>query len=270
MDGPPDRNVVKLIRDLQRRKARERRGLLIAEGRRLVEDALGSGARVIAVLAADAVASDPEVERLLGAAAARKATTEVVPRKDFDALADTDTPSGVLAVIEWEPLRLDQLPSSDLRLPVALVIDGVQDPGNVGTMIRTAHALGAWCTIALDGTADVRNPKVVRAAMGSTFRHPIAEASWDAFATWADQGDIGILVADATGASPHDLAPALPHSGTTARPYALVVGSEGHGVRAAWSGLEHRRIAIPMPGGAESLNAAVAAGILLHELLRGR
>ena len=249
------------MRDLQRRKARERRGLLIAEGRRLVEDALGSGARLIAVLAADTAARELEVERLLGAAAARQAATEVVPRKDFDDLADTETPSGVLAVVEWEPLALERLPAPPAG-GVALVIDGVQDPGNVGTMIRTAHALGAWCTIALDGTADVRNPKVVRAAMGSTFRHPVAEASWDAFATWADRQDIAILVSAADG-TPAGASHLTPHTS------ALVVGSEGHGVRAAWSGLEHRRIAIPMPGGAESLNAAVAAGILLHELLRG-
>jgi RNA methyltransferase, TrmH family len=262
MDGPPDRNVVKLIRDLQRRKARERRGRLIAEGRRLVEDALGSGARVIAVLASDSAAADPDVERLLGAAAARQATTEVVPRKEFDALADTETPSGVLAVVEWEPLSLDTLPAAPAQ-GVALVIDGVQDPGNVGTMIRTAHALGAWCTIALDGTADVRNPKVVRGAMGSTFRHPVAESSWEEFATWASGADIAILVSAADGAT-------VSHAHPAPRPSALVVGSEGRGVRAEWSGLEHRRIAIPMPGGAESLNAAVAAGILLHELLRGR
>ena len=225
-----------------------------------MEDALGSGARVVGVLASDTVAKDPEVERLLAAAAGRQATTEVVPRKEFDALADTETPSGVLAVVEWEPLTLDRLPAPGWDA-VALVIDGVQDPGNVGTMIRTAHALGAWCTIALDGTADVRNPKVVRGAMGSTFRHPVAEAAWDTFATWADAHDVALLVSAADGS---------PHVGTSARPHALVVGSEGRGARAEWSGLEHRRIAIPMPGGAESLNAAVAAGILLHELLRGR
>jgi len=262
MNGHSDRrNVGKLVRDLQRRKARERRGLLLAEGRRLVEDALGAGAKVVALLVAEDAAAAEGAGRLVALATERRADVEIVTRAAFDELADTETPSGMLAVVEWEPLVLDRLPAPPPGA-LALVLDGVQDPGNVGTMIRTAHALGAWCTIALDGTADVRGPKVVRGAMGSHFRHPVAEADWDAFAAWATRDDVAILVAAADGAG----APVPPSPG----PRALVVGSEGHGVRDGWSGLEHRRVAIPMPGSAESLNAAVAAGILLYELLRAR
>lgn len=262
----------KLIRDLQRRKARERRGLVLAEGRRLVEDALGAGAPVVALLVAEDAAEAEGAARLVALATERRADVEYVPRKAFDDLADTETPTGMLAVVEWEPLTLERLPDpgtgarahgrTDAQGAVALVLDAVQDPGNVGTMIRTAHALGAWCTIALDGTADVRGPKVLRGAMGSHFRHPVAEADWDAFQTWAARQDLAVLVAAAEGGPvPVPRPPS---------PVALVVGSEGRGVRDAWSGLEHRRVAIAMRAGAESLNAAVAAGILLHELLRAR
>jgi len=260
-DHPGRRNVGKLVRDLQRRKARERRGFVLAEGRRLVEDALASGAKVVALLASEDAAEADGARRLLALAAERRADVEVVPRAAFDDLADTETPTGMLAVVEWEPLALDRLPPPRPDA-LALVLDGVQDPGNVGTMIRTSHALGAWCTIALDGTADVRGPKVLRGAMGSHFRHPVAEADWDVFAAWAVRQDVAVLLAAADGASVTE--------GRNRGPRALVVGSEGRGVRDGWSGLEHRRVSIPMPGAAESLNAAVAAGILLYELLRVR
>jgi TrmH family RNA methyltransferase len=248
------RDVLKLVRDLQRRKARERRGLIVLEGRRLVEDALAGGARVVGFLHA----ADADASPLAARAASLGAATETVPRRDFDGLADTATPDGVLAVAEWEPLALERLGAPEPGA-VALVLDGVQDPGNVGTMIRTAHALGAWCTIALDGTADVRNPKVVRGAMGSHFRHRVAEAGFDAFVPWARAQGFGVVLAAADGGA------AVPAGKDRA---ALVIGSEGHGVRAAWQDVPHRRVAVPMRGDAESLNAAVAAGILLHELCR--
>ena len=250
------RDVLKLVRDLQRRKARERRSLVVLEGRRLVEDALAGGARIEALL----LAADADAEALGARAQAAGIDMQSIPRRDFDTVADTETPGGVIAVAQWEPLALDKLPAPGPRA-VALVLDAVQDPGNVGTMIRTAHALGAWCTIALDGTADARSPKVLRGAMGSHFRHPVAAASFDEFATFARTRQLDVTLAAAAGAA-----------GTTASdraaPIALVVGSEGHGVREAWKGVPHRRVAIPMRAGAESLNAAVAAGILLFELLR--
>ena len=258
-DAVTPRNVVRLVRDLQRRKARERRDLVVLEGRRLVEDAFGGGARITGLLASDHAAQGASTAPLLERARQAGIPTEVVPRKDFDALADTETPSGVLAVAEWQPLALDQLPKPGPRA-VMLVIDAVQDPGNVGTMIRTAHALGAWCTVALDGSADVRGPKVLRGAMGSHFRHPVVEAPFEAFAKLAASRNMPVFLAAADGAPfpcPHAPFPA-----------AVVVGSEGHGVRDAWSSVATRRIAIRMQPGAESLNAAVAAGILMHELLR--
>ena len=257
-DASNTRNVLKLVRDLQRRKARERRELVILEGQRLVNDALEGGAHLVAALAAD----DAGATELLNRARAAGADVETVPRRDFDTAADTETPSGVIAVAEWTPTPLERLPTPDSR-SVALVLDAVQDPGNVGTMIRTAHALGAWCTIALDGTADVRGPKVLRAAMGSHFRHPIAEASFAEFADFARSSNLEILLA-----APNDgTAPRFPIPDSRL-PACLVIGSEGHGVRDAWLSLPTRTISIPMPGSAESLNAAVAAGILLYELTR--
>jgi len=257
-DAPNSRNVLKLVRDLQRRKARERRELVVLEGTRLVSDALEGGARLVAALAAD----DAGAASLLQRAQQAGADIETVARRDFDTAADTETPSGVLAVAEWSPAPLERLPAPGSR-SVALVLDAVQDPGNVGTMIRTAHALGAWCTIALDGTADVRSPKVLRAAMGSHFRHPVAEATFADFAEWAKSKTLEIFVAAANNDAP----PRFPIADSRF-PACLIIGSEGHGVRDAWTNLATRPISVPMPGNAESLNAAVAAGILLYELAR--
>jgi TrmH family RNA methyltransferase len=259
---PEQRNVGKLIRDLRRRKATARRGAVIAEGRRLVEDVLASGAGVLGVLVADDVVSTGAAE-LVGAAEQRRIAVEVLPRREFDALADTATPSGVLAAVAWAPCPLDALPPPPAPPARAalLVLDGVQDPGNVGTMLRTAHTLGAWATVALDGTADLRNPKVVRGAMGAHFRHPVVETDFGTFLAFAQERGVALCLAVQDGAPLPDVRLAEPR-------VALVVGSEGRGVRAGWSALPVRRVTIPMQPGAESLNAAVAAGILLYELLR--
>jgi len=245
------RNVLKLVRDLRRRKARERRDLVLLEGQRLVDDARQAGAVLEALLVADDVAD--------GAATAGL-PVQVGPRRDFDAVADTETPGGVLAVARWEPRPLATLAPPAPRA-LMLVLDGVQDPGNVGTMIRTAHALGAAATIALEGTADVRSPKVLRAAMGSHFRHAVVETSFDELVAWNEAAGARVLVASA-GGSPVEAV----RAGREA--VLLVVGNEAHGPRAAWVERPHRQVAVPMRGDAESLNAAVAAGILLFELLR--
>jgi TrmH family RNA methyltransferase len=250
-------NLYTVVRDLQRRKARERRGLVVVEGRRLVEDALEGGSRVVGVIVADDVG---ERAALVRAAAGRRGVAlEVAARRDFVALADTDTPSGVLAVVEWGPLTPEELRLEGRA--VVLVLDGVQDPGNVGTMIRTAYALGAAATVALDGTADVRSAKVLRAAMGSPFRHPVVEADWAGFAAWAAREAVEIWAATQNGPRPDA-------AGRPAR-VALVVGNEGAGLRAEVLGAAACRVGVPMRPGAESLNAAVAAGILLDEVTRG-
>jgi TrmH family RNA methyltransferase len=249
-------NLHTLLRDLQRRKAREKRGLVVAEGRRLVLDALESGAKVTALLLAE---DAPNLDAVLEAAARRGVKVERAPRRVFAELADTDTPSGVLAVAEWRPLPLAELrvePRATL-----LVLDAVQDPGNVGGMIRTAYALGAAATVALDGTADPGAHKVLRAAMGAAFRHPVVEAHWADFAAFTERNGVAIWAACQGGE-----APAAP------RPerLALVVGNEGAGLRPEVLAAAAKRVGVPMQPGAESLNAATAAAILLYEVTRGR
>ncbi|PYO38930.1 MAG: RNA methyltransferase [Gemmatimonadetes bacterium] len=266
--GPRERaipgNLQSAVRDLQRRKARGRRRLALIEGIRLVEEALGAGLPFRGALIS------PELDRTtrgasLRADLARRAVPiEGIPARTFATLAATDTPQGVLAIVEPRDWTLADIPVGRGR--ALLVLDGVQDPGNVGTLIRTAHALGAGGTVALRGTADVLNPKALRAAMGATFRHPVVSLDDAAFISWARTAGVTLW---ATAADGEPLPRGVVET-ELAGPVAVIVGNEGAGIRPALNAVAAKRVAIPLAAGAESLNVAVAAGILLYEVLRGR
>jgi TrmH family RNA methyltransferase len=145
-----------------------------------------------------------------------------------------------------------------------LVLDAVQDPGNVGTMLRTALGLGATGLVALKGTADLTNSKVIRAGMGASFRLPAVAAVGDEVVAWARLQRAELWVADAAGQS----AGRLPPQGPDRPAVALIVGNEGAGVTPSLDAAADRRIAIPLARGVDSLNVAVAAGILLYEVTR--
>ncbi|HEU4699664.1 MAG TPA: RNA methyltransferase, partial [Gemmatimonadales bacterium] len=176
-----------------------------------------------------------------------------------------EQPQGIVAIIEpprWELAHIAAGP----RRPV-LVLDGVQDPGNVGTMIRTALGLGAAGVVALKGTAELTSPKVIRGTMGALFRLPSVATDAGTFLAWAQARGIEVWAAAMDG-EPIDRLTARDRPRPPAT--ALVIGNEGAGVGAAIAGAADRRVAIPLAGPAESLNAAIAAGILLYEVTRER
>jgi RNA methyltransferase, TrmH family len=251
-----------LIRDLHRRRGRERRGLALAEGVRLVEEALASSIAIRGAAASQALESTTRGKALKAALAERGVTLEEVGENELDSLADTEHPQGIVAVIQPKVWTL-----SDIRMSpgsTALVLDGVQDPGNVGTMLRTALGLGATGVVALKGTADLTNPKVIRGAMGASFRLPAVAAAADELVAWARLQRAELWVADASG----QVAGRLPPQGPDRPAVALIVGNEGAGVSPAIDAAADRRIAIPLARDVESLNVAVAAGILLYEVTR--
>ena len=264
-------NLTSTIRDLKRRKARGRRGLAIVEGIRLVEEAVTARLRIAGAVVGPDLARSSRGTALRIALENHAVPVEDVPARTFGELADTETPQGIIAVVEprhWSPddVSLDGAPSAPP--PVLLVIDGVQDPGNVGTLVRTAHALGARGSVALRGTADVWGPKALRAAMGATFRHPVLTFDDEAFIAWARRHDVTLWASAADG---EPLSRALgkvegPQKGVIA----VIVGNEGAGIRPHLNAVAARRVAIPLAQGAESLNVAVAAGILLYEVARAR
>ncbi len=247
--------LTRLLRDLHRRKARERRGLALAEGVRLVEEMLAAGADCKGVMVSPGLSSTPRGAALRAALDARGVPCEETSDEELAALAATEHPQGVVAVVVPRPWTLDQMIPMPRR-PV-VVLDALQDPGNVGTIARTARAFGVTGLIALPGTADLSAPKTWRAAMGALFRLPHALVDRETLAAWRVRHGITLWAASAAGA-PFDPAAAPSRLG-------LVFGNEGAGVTDMVRDLIDREVGIPMDPEAESLNVAVAAGILLYQ-----
>jgi len=248
-----------MVRDLHRRRGRERRELVLLEGVRLVEEALAAGVALRGALISPTLEGTPRGSALKTALAGATARIEEVAEAEFAGLAATEHPQGVLVVAEPRRWTLAQVAIEPAG--TVLVLDGVQDPGNVGTMVRTALGLGAAGVIALPGTAELTNPKALRATMGAWFRLPCVTASDAALGDWLAEHRAPLWVGDMAGE------PLRGRDG--AGPLALAVGNEGAGPRPALAARAARRVAIPLAAGAESLNVAVAAGILLWEVTRG-
>jgi TrmH family RNA methyltransferase len=251
------RSDVRLIHALHRRKAREAQGFFLAEGIRVVEELVASPLTIkLAVVSSEL--EDNSRGRALIARLSQRTDVSVVPGHVLRAAAATENPQGVLAVAHEPESNLAGLTPSTLSR--VLVCDAVQDPGNLGTLIRVADAFALDAVLLLPGTVDPWNPKVVRSAAGSSFRMAQIAAGIAELEEWFRKHEYRVLGADSTG---EVLAVALPPR------VALVVGNEGAGLRAETRTLLDALVRIEMPGPAESLNVAVAAGILLYALTRG-
>lgn len=246
------------MRALHQRRFRQSEGRFIAEGIRVVEDLLSSPVQALWGVASSSIEDTPRGHELI----ARLGRKGVEVRRTEDAeiteFAGTDSPQGVLLVARIPHHTLaDILPRAGER-SVVLAMDGVQDPGNFGTMVRSAEALGATAVVALPGTVDPWNAKSVRSAAGSSFRVPIVECSWSELSDWSRSESYRLLAATVDGGPlPQNLDRAV-----------LIVGNEGAGISAEVMGGVDVKVGIPLRGRAESLNVAAAAAILLYELTR--
>ena len=250
--------LLTLARDLRRRKARERHQLFVAEGARTVEELLRSSLQVRGVLIGPQFDGNPRADAIRSEIARRGVPAEDVDERDFETAAETETPQGILAVGVVPDQTLAGLPGSDTFLLLAL--DGVQDPGNAGTIVRTVAALGVTATLALPGTVDLWNAKVVRSGMGGHFHHPCLSVTWDELDAFRSDRGLTVWAADAAGEPLGGL--------ERAKRLALVVGNEGAGLSAQSRARADRLVSLPIGEAVESLNVAVAAGILLYELRR--
>ncbi|MGH2559848.1 MAG: TrmH family RNA methyltransferase [Thermomicrobiales bacterium] len=244
---------MKFGRSLRRRSVREAERAFIVEGMRAVEDAVQTGAVPRYVFLRDGDSAAASVIRRHQIVAG----VHVVDSKLFDGLSDTLSPQGVLAVFGMPALNVEQ-PAA----PLVLVLDRLRDPGNMGTLLRTAAAAGVTLVTLTSETVDPYNPKVVRAAMGAHFRVPI-QAWNDNLQRIVLQACPVRLVADASAPTVYDTVDWL--GGT-----ALIIGSEAHGVSFEITALATDRVSIPRSAMVESLNAAVAGGVLLFEAARQR
>ncbi len=248
--------LLTLARDLQRRKARERQGLFVAEGVRAVEELLRSPIAVRGALVAPFLEHTPRGVALKDELGRRGIDVLAVSDQELTSAADTDAPQGVVAVAHIPERTLDDLALAPR--PRLLVLDAIQDPGNAGTLLRTAAALGVDATIALPGTVDLWNAKVVRSAMGALFHRPAISCTWEVLDRFLGSNGFPLWGADAAG-EPLSIV-------TAPERLALLVGNEGSGLSPQASERVTRRVAIPLASTIESLNVAVAAGILLYQL----
>ena len=249
--------LLTLARDLRRRRARERQGLFVVEGVRAVEELLRSRLRIEGVLVGPQLAGAQRGQALIETLAASRAEVTEVSERDFGSAAETESPQGVLAVAEIPTQSLDNIQVG--KGTRVLILDGVQDPGNTGTIVRTAAALGVAATLALPGTVDLWNAKVVRSAMGAQFHHPAFSVDWPTLDAFVARQGIELWAADAHG-EPLGRSPSLPDR------LALIVGNEGAGLSPETRARTTRLISLPMSDVVESINVAVATGILLYEL----
>ncbi|OGO33914.1 MAG: hypothetical protein A2W35_03745 [Chloroflexi bacterium RBG_16_57_11] len=245
---------IKWVRLLQAH-SRERRqaGAFVVEGVRLVEEALAAGWEARLVLYTEDLSERGRL--VVDGFAARSAPLEQVSAEVLRAASDTETPQGLLAVLTQ---RLLPLPAT---VDLVFIPDRVRDPGNLGTMLRTALAAGVGAVFCPPETVDAFSPKVLRAGMGAHFRLPIHSLDWEAIAPHLAPLKVFLAAKDeGLACTQADFRP----------PLALIIGGEAEGAGPQARRLANACVHIPMPGGGESLNAAVAAGILLFEVLRQR
>ncbi|MEN8374530.1 MAG: RNA methyltransferase [Gemmatimonadota bacterium] len=249
-----------LLHTLHRRRVREREGLFLAEGPRVVRDLVASSLECLFVVSSSSFA-DSEGGVALSEALEGRAPLVRVEDEAFADVSRTETPQGILAVARIPAVALDGLALA--TGDVALALDGVQDPGNVGTLARTAEALGASVLIVLEGTADPWGPKVVRAAAGALFRLPTPRAPSADCVAWCRRENARILVADRSGGPIRSL------RRDALRPTLLVLGNEAAGGGPTMAAAADAKVAVPQCSVADSLNVAAAGAILLWELLAG-
>jgi len=237
-----------------RPKERRDANAFVAEGVRLVEEALAVDWLFQFVLAGETLSERGEslVARLLS----RSIEVEKVSDTLLNSVSETETSQGIIAVLNHSPLPIPQ------SLNFILILDQIRDPGNLGTLLRTAAAANAQAVFLPPETTDAFAPKVLRAGMGAHFRLPVRAMTWGEIRRVSESAKLKVLLADMDGASCWQ---------TDLRtPLALMVGGEAEGASAQARSLAHDKISIPMPGEIESLNAAIAGSILMFEVVRQR
>jgi RNA methyltransferase, TrmH family len=251
---------IKEVRALKERKARAESGLFVVEGIRHVAEALEAGAPVEYLVYAPDLLTSPFGRELVEQQRARGRPVHSVTAPVYATLSERDNPTGLLAVAHQQRRRLAELNPDNLSWGVAAV--SPQDPGNVGTLVRTIDAVGAGGLLLLDSGVDPYHPTAVRASLGSLFWVPIATASFTEFTAWAKGHGYHVY-----GTSAHD---ATDYRQVTVyqRPAVLLLGSEREGLSAEQRAACEVIVQLPMHGRASSLNLAVAAGVMMYEMRR--
>jgi len=253
--------VIKEVKSLKNRKFREEKKLFFIEGIKITEEALKENAEIVRILVSEEFVSREDSAPLMQRIESVGYKCFIIPAKLYREISDTETPQGIMAVVKVKHFGIDEI----IREKSSLVIlDTIQDPGNMGTIIRTADAAGFDGMIISKGCVDIYNPKVIRATMGSVFRMPFnfSEDLTDTIKVLKSK-NIRVIAAHLKGDKNYF---ELDMKGNIA----VIIGNEANGIRDDVSALADDLVRIPMAGRTESLNASVAAGLLIYEVLRQR
>jgi RNA methyltransferase, TrmH family len=248
--------TVKWVRGLRDKKHRRREGRFLAEGLRLLTDARAGGRLPDMLLMADTRDQHALLEALEADVLAAGGEVIELPAEVLAKVTGKDNPQAVAGVFRQLDAPLAGLDRA--AAPLWLVAHALRDPGNLGTMLRTADAVGAGGLVLIDECADPFSVEAVRASMGAIFTVPLAQAPWDEFLPWLRAGPGQLVAASLREAVPYRGAP-------YEAPCFLLVGNESRGLPATYEGACDMRVTIPMLGRADSLNAAIAAAVLAYE-----
>lgn len=245
---------IKHVRALRQKKARNEFGVFLVEGITHVGEALEAGWDVESVLYAPDLLTSAFAKDLLERAIQKSVRVQPVSVSVMEALADKENPQGILAVVKQKQSGFDDLKSA--KCLVALVMP--QDPGNLGTILRTMDAVGADGLFILDGGVELYHPTVIRASMGTLFWKPVVQASFDEFVKWARKNNLQMIGTSAKADT--DYQKLVPQT-----PWALVLGTEQKGLTPEQTAACNVTISLPMRGRVSSLNLSVAASVLLYQ-----
>ena len=249
-----DNKYIKLVRSLDKKKYRTKEGLFVAEGARNCFEAVVSRADVPCVLVKQSKYTNREVVKVLAAVDETKTTVMVVEDKVFDSACHTEESQGIMALVRIAKPDVEGFALAVRGKQIA-VLDGLQDPGNMGTILRTAWAAGLGGIVSVNNSADVYNPKVVRSAMGAVYHLPVMRFDNAMAVEFLAANGYSLTVADAGGDDYRKFE-------AEDKKIAWLLGSEGSGVSDFWRQRAENVVSVPMAKGVESLNVAVAAGVL--------
>lgn len=259
----PQNKFIKLASALKQKKYRDELGLFVVEGVRLVEEAAQSSWLVETCIYTTEALRQPRVQEIISKLQAKNCRMIQVPLAIYDKITDTKEPQGIMAIVKKQVYNLDEVLASGEK-PFLIVLDGLQDPGNVGTIIRTGVAAGCTGILLTKGCTDVFANKAVRGSMGSIFHIPISEGlHTNEIIDCLGQKNIKLLATSLESSTVYfkvDFTAAL----------ALVFGNEGNGVNPEFIAQAHERLYIPLLGNVESLNVAASAAVILYEVVRQR
>jgi TrmH family RNA methyltransferase len=265
-----------LVKRFGRVRAGDERHLVFIEGLRLIEDALAAGVHFESVAYSTALENSERGRRLQDHLRTVRCRGALVPQQVLEFMADTESPQGIVAVVSRPYFEFDQVFTEAAAL--LIIADGLQDPGNLGTIIRTAEAAGASGVLTTRDTVDPFNLKALRASMGSAFRLPVVVGlPREAIVKKCRERNV-TLIATRISAKSKSLLEDISKTQAVVNyteadltaPIAFVLGREASGVSEEISGQAERFIHIPMAEGIESLNVAAAATVLLYEAARQR